>query len=225
MELDRDGEAEEAEFLAILTERDREEYTRLKAYFARNMRARRCGTFEEFTEVLKMVYGFINIRPGGEHVRSFVCGVMFGPGYLLIRQDWLGILLCRAKSGISTIIKKFGFASATPGDGMIRHFLDLLLPRLPPALVQARAWGARMLQEEGKSARFFANFAAVLPGTEFKEIITPEWLRRHFGDSSGSIPSADVSQIAPIQMVTVGIPPEDPRISPAWAEVWLDRDA
>jgi hypothetical protein len=120
-----------------------------------------------------------------------------------------------AKSVMTIILTKFGFASATPGDGMIRYFLDLLLPNLPSALVPSRAWGARMLQEDGKSARFFGCFRPVLPGTEFNGIITPEWLRKHFGGSSGSTPCADLSQTPPIPVET---PTEDSQISQAWAD-------
>jgi hypothetical protein len=101
----------------------------------------------EFVKHITLVHKFIMRGNPGDPLRGIVCGVEFGPGFILVNTDRLKKLLLRSKSYMNGGFQRLGYDVMRPSQDL-ESLLTRLLPNVNPEFFALKQWCVRLVCED-----------------------------------------------------------------------------
>jgi hypothetical protein len=92
-----------------------------------------------------------------------LCGIFFGPGFILVNTYRLKNLLVRSKSGMNNCFQRLGYDVMRPSNEMISLF-EQLLPDLDQSAFQPKQWCLR-IETESCKRQFESHIPAAIAAT------------------------------------------------------------
>jgi hypothetical protein len=129
--------------LDALPKEDHLDYLELSSKFRDFIQARRHSGAADFSEQLKSLHAFIAKSASNQSLRSMLCGIFFGRGFILVNTFRLKELLLRSKSGMNHCFQTLGYDVMRPSKDLDALF-QMLLPTMDTRSFQLRQWCLRI---------------------------------------------------------------------------------
>jgi hypothetical protein len=156
----------------FLSAEDRSAYDDMAARFQAVIEAKPHSGLKEFSEQITSVHGFIRRSEVSQSLRAMVCGIFFGPRFILVNTSRLKNLLGRSKSGMNNHFQKLGYDVMRPSNEIIGLF-QRLLPHMAPQLFQLNKWCLR-IETDGSKMTFLSHIPDEIAATFETERISPK---------------------------------------------------
>jgi hypothetical protein len=144
-----------AQFLSL---DDRSAYRDLVVRFRHFVQVHKHSGLPDFANELASIHSFICRSEANQSTRAMICGIFFGPGFILVNTYRLKDLLVRSKSGMNNCFQRLGYDVMRPSNEIISLF-EQLLPDLDQTAFQVKQWCLRIETESCKS-----KFVSHIPG-------------------------------------------------------------
>ena len=135
--------------LHLLPEADQQAYASMRKHFQIVINTHKHSGVTQFHKQLEAVHEFILRSVENQSLRSMLCGVFFGRGFILVNTARFKDLLYRSKSGMNNCFQKLKFDVMRPSNDIVRLFQELL-PSVDQAAFNLNQWCVRLETEETK---------------------------------------------------------------------------
>jgi hypothetical protein len=125
----------------FLFDDDRASYAGLSTRFS--MGQRKHSGVIDFAEQLQAVYKFICSSENQQSLRALACGILFGPGFILVNTNRAKTLFLRSKSGMNNCFQKLGYDVMRPSNQIVDLF-ESLMPQIDQRVFQIKQWCVRV---------------------------------------------------------------------------------
>ena len=140
-------------FWWVLSEQDKVQYNRLRAFFMANTESnQRNRRLSSFTEAIEMIRSFCLRDDGNDMIRCIVCGIVWLKDGVATNTHRLAGLLSKCKSSINGSFQMMGYAETIPrrkGSDMVSDYLTLLKGDRG----ELRKWTLRMRKDRVQQQR------------------------------------------------------------------------
>jgi hypothetical protein len=132
--------------LQFLPPDDQCAYSDLSVRFREFSQFKKRSGLHDFADQLTSVHDFICLSDARQSIRALVCGIFFGPRFILVNTYRLKDLLQRSKSGLNNCFQKLGYDVMRPSNEIIGLF-EKLMPEIDLHAFQIKQWCLRIETE------------------------------------------------------------------------------
>jgi hypothetical protein len=134
----------------FLSADDRCAYRDLVVRFRAFIQTHKHSRLPDFVDQLQSIHQFICRSQAAQSLRAMVCGVFFGPGFILVNTNRLKEILVRTKSGMNSCFQRLGYDVMRPSNEIVALF-GQLLPDLDQRAFQLKQWCLRIETDDSKT--------------------------------------------------------------------------
>ena len=200
--------AETDVFVSHLPLCEQSEYINLqKTFLTSEDRNKRFLGLATFKSDLECVYHFVRKGDSLDIFRGFVCGIIFGPDFLLVNTKRLKTIMNRSKSCVNGCLQRLGY-SINRQQQDIPGFFSIILPGVNSIFCNSRQWCVR-----AASNKVLCHFDPIVP----LEVSASFGLSQQREKAHSNSPKHPPKPVPSIETIQQKIIPSDPILPPSMA--------